>query len=305
LRHGNTTAKPAIGAKKRLAGADPRKCDALLFFLRYNVDVFYHARIILKPERAKDDPILAYELDMPRQDLMAKIARPFIEGRQFFCGGVVVDPLRVQEVRFSETQQSSSELAPFINARRRSHNILSLSPPQHEVIWEGADKTREIIDEAGVPEVKDVGINPKVPNDRVFIVHGHDQRAVDQTEILIHRFGLTPVILREAPSEGRTVIEKLEAHSNVGCAIVLLTPDDVGGIDREHLTPRARQNVIWEWGYLVARLKRQNVICLYKSGVELPSDLDGLVTIHISDDVREKAEEIRRELRAAGYDQIG
>ena len=35
--------------------------------------------------------------------------------------------------------------------------------------------------------------------------------------------------------------------------------------------------------------------------VELPSDLHGLVTIHISEDVREKAEEIRRELRAAGY----
>ena len=282
----------------------PLKTCALLFFLRYNMGVFYHARVILKPERAKDNPVLAYELDMTREDLMAKIARPFVGGKQFFCGGVVVHPSRVQEVRFSETQQSSTELAPFIVARNRSHNILSLEPPEHQVIWEGVDRTRAIIDEAGVPEVEDVTANPRGPNDRVFIVHGHDQRAVDQTEILIRRFGLTPVILREAPSEGRTVIEKLEAHSNVGCAIVLLTPDDVGGTDCEHLSPRARQNVIWEWGYLVARLKRQNVICLYKSGVEVPSDLHGLVTIHISDDVREKAEEIRRELRAAGYDQI-
>jgi predicted nucleotide-binding protein len=40
---------------------------------------------------------------------------------------------------------------------------------------------------------------------------------------------------------------------------------------------------------------------LYKTGVELPSDLHGLVTINISDDVRDSAEEIRRELVAAGY----
>jgi len=277
------------------------KYCALVFSWRYNGTVFCHARVILKPERARENPTLAYELDLAREDLMAKIARPFIEGRQFFCGGVVVDPSRVQEVRFSETQQSSSELAPFIRARSRSHNVILASPPEHEVIWEGADITRQILDEAKLPHSNDVVANPNLPNDRVFLVHGHDQRAVDQTEILIRRFGLTPIILREAPSGGRTVIEKFEAHSNVGCAIVLLTPDDIGGVDREHLAPRARQNVIWEWGYLVARLGRQHVICLYKSGVEMPSDLHGLVTIHISEDVRERAEEIRRELTAAGY----
>ena len=91
------------------------------------------------------------------------------------------------------------------------------------------------------------------------------------------------------------------SYSDVGCAIVLLTPDDVGGIDSAHLSSRARQNVIWEWGYLVAKLDRQHVICLYKAGVVMPPDLRGLVTIHISGDVRDKADEIKRELRTAGY----
>jgi predicted nucleotide-binding protein len=263
--------------------------------------MFYHARVALKPERAKDSATLAYELDMTREDLVTKIARPFAENKQFLCGGVIVNPPRVQELRFNETQQSSSELAPFINARRRSHNIVSLGPPEREVIWEGKDITREIIDEVNRPAPKHVETEPTILSDRVFIVHGHDERAVDQTELLIRRFGLTPIILRDAPSGGRTVVEKFEAYSNVGCAIVLLTPDDFGGKDRENLLPRARQNVVWEWGYLVGRLGRQNVICLYKTGVEIPSDLHGLVTIHVSDDIREKADEIRRELTAAGY----
>lgn len=76
--------------------------------------VFYHARVILKPDRAKENPKLAFELDMTREDLLTRIVRPFLEKQEFICGGVVAIPPRVQEVRFSETHQSSRELAPFI-----------------------------------------------------------------------------------------------------------------------------------------------------------------------------------------------
>lgn len=264
--------------------------------------MFFHARVIVKPDRAKDSPKIAFEGDLAREDLLQKIALPFVRGQQFFCGGVVIHSSKVDEIKFNRTEQSTRDLAPLINARLMRSNILSMSPPEWQVIWEGDDITREILDEAKnyVEAAKDVA-TVVVRSDRIFIVHGHDNQAVDQTELLIRRFGLTPIILREAPNTGLTVIEKFEAQSNVGFAIVLLTPDDVGGKDPSHLAPRARQNVIWEWGYLIGQLGRASVICLYKDGVEMPSDLHGLVTIHIGSDVREKAEEIRRELVAVGY----
>jgi predicted nucleotide-binding protein len=267
--------------------------------------VFYHARVSCKPARAKESPLVGYEYDLSREDLVCKIALPFIRKDQFFCGGAVILPEQVTEVKFSETQQSVKELVPLIEARRRMHGILTIASAEKSVVSEGRDVTREVLDEAFSTRTE--GETPKQPeekSDRVFIVHGHDQRAVDQTEILIHRFGLSPIILRNEPNQGNTVIEKFEAHSKVGLAVVLLTPDDVGCIaakSPDGLQTRARQNVIWEWGYLVAKLGRSNVICLYKTGVELPSDLHGLVTINISDDVRDSAEEIRRELIAAGY----
>jgi predicted nucleotide-binding protein len=135
---------------------------------------------------------------------------------------------------------------------------------------------------------------------KVFIVHGRDNRLVNDAELLIRRFGLSPIILRNIPNAGRTVIEKFEQHADVGVAIILLTPDDVGALKDAALNPRARQNVIWEWGYLVARLGRQNVICLYKAGVELPSDLHGLVWTEIGERLFDSSEEIRRELVQAG-----
>jgi predicted nucleotide-binding protein len=264
--------------------------------------VFYHARVACKRERAKELPPVGFEYDLTREDLLSRIAIPFIQKKQFFCGGLVINAEKVEQVKFNRTQQNVESLVPMIEARRRMHGVVVFSPAEREVIAEGEDMTREILEEAAkMASAREPNKATEEKSDRVFIVHGHDEKAVDQTEILLHRFGLSPIILRNAPSEGMTVIEKLEAHTRVGFAVVLLTPDDVGGVASDLLQPRARQNVIWEWGYLVARLSRSNVICLYKTGVEIPSDLQGLVTIHVGDDVRNSAEEIRRELIAAGY----
>ena len=59
----------------------------------------------------------------------------------------------------------------------------------------------------------------------------------------------------------------------------MLTPDDVGAVatDASNLKPRARQNVIMELGYFMGRLSRLRVCALYKGGVELPSDYQGVL----------------------------
>lgn len=268
--------------------------------------MFYHARIRLKPENAKAAEKIAWEPDLSREDIIVKIAVPFIRQTQFYCGGTIINPGKVEEIKFNETSESAEVLLPRIRARMMNSGVIGFTR-DFAVAHEGKDVTREILEEAQSRSTVSISASaasktstPK-KSDRVFVVHGHDLKAVDQTELVLHRFGLEPVILKDAPSGGRTVIEKFEAHANVGAAIVLLTPDDVGGKDEKSLSPRARQNVIWEWGYLVSRLGRVNVICIFKGGVEIPSDLNGIVTIHIADDVREKTDEIRRELNAAGY----
>jgi hypothetical protein len=81
----------------------------------------------------------------------------------------------------------------------------------------------------------------------IFIVHGHDSPAKIEVARFIERAGLIATILHEQTDDGRTVIEKFEAHGGAaGFAIVLLTPDDVGGPSAKQLRPRARQNVIGE-----------------------------------------------------------
>jgi predicted nucleotide-binding protein len=135
----------------------------------------------------------------------------------------------------------------------------------------------------------------------VFIVHGRDGPAKTEVARLIERAGLNASILHEQANAGRTIIEKFEDHGGAaGFAIVVLTPDDMGGLDVDHLRPRARQNVIGEMFWFAGRLGRDRVCALIKGEVEMPSDFAGVGYTNMDDRGAWKSE-LLRELVAAGY----
>lgn len=117
----------------------------------------------------------------------------------------------------------------------------------------------------------------------VFIVHGHDDEAKEKVARFIEKLGLSAVILHEQASEGQTIIEKFEKHSNVTYTVVLLTGDDVGAVaeNQSSLRNRARQNVVFELGYFIGKLGRNKVVALYKDDVEIPSDYSGVCYIEM------------------------
>jgi predicted nucleotide-binding protein len=150
----------------------------------------------------------------------------------------------------------------------------------------------------------------------VFISHGKDLKPLNELKTLLVDVGLTPVILSEQPSGGRTIMEKLEAYSNVGFVFVLVTPDDLGGFVetgnkwsrprrlRKFLKTahnRPRQNVILEFGFFVGKLGRDRVACLLKKPVEQPSDMQGIVYLNFKESLKEIKTEIIKELKEAGY----
>jgi len=147
-------------------------------------------------------------------------------------------------------------------------------------------------------------------SNRVFVVHGHDGELKNSVESFIGQIGLEPIVLHRQPDEGRTIIEKFEHHSDVGYAFILLTPDDVAyaradeALEDSRRTKqyRARQNVVFEFGYFVGRIGRKRVCCLHKGVVELPSDIDGVVYKKVDAGVDSQAFSIIRELKAVGYE---
>jgi predicted nucleotide-binding protein len=138
---------------------------------------------------------------------------------------------------------------------------------------------------------------------RVFVVHGRDQAMESKVARFIEKLDLQPIILHEQPTEGRTIIEKIEQHSDVGFAVVLLTGDDVGALKEtaDQLTSRARQNVILELGYFIGFLGRRRVCALYEKGVELPSDFLGIGYVVI-DEGGAWQFTLAREMKAVGLE---
>ena len=124
-------------------------------------------------------------------------------------------------------------------------------------------------------------------HEKVFIVHGHDHSSRDAVADFVDNWGLIPIVLDEQPSGSRTIIEKFEhCADEANFVIVLMTPDDVGASvkSKTNLKPRARQNVIFELGYFFGSKGRKRVCILYKEGVELPSDIHGVVYVPMDDE---------------------
>ena len=136
---------------------------------------------------------------------------------------------------------------------------------------------------------------------KAFVVHGHDEGARESVARFLERIGFEAIILHEQANQGRTVIEKIEAHGEVGFAVVLLTPDDEGSVKGGTPQPRARQNVLLELGYFIGRLGRSRVLALKRGDVEIPSDFGGVV-YEAYDSSNGWKMALGRELNAAGFE---
>ncbi|MCP2515540.1 nucleotide-binding protein [Achromobacter mucicolens] len=151
------------------------------------------------------------------------------------------------------------------------------------------------------------GMAAKPMLSKVFVVYGHDNAARTELEAMLRRWRLEPLILDQLPSEGQTIIEKLEKYTaEVKFAVVLATPDDEGyraGHEDEKAF-RARQNVVMELGMMLTLLGRKNVAILMKQqdNMERPSDIQGLLYIPFKDNLQKDAGLLlAKEMQAQGY----
>ena len=128
-------------------------------------------------------------------------------------------------------------------------------------------------------------LEQQVSSNRVFVVHGRDEGTRSIVARFLESLRLEAIILQEQANEGRTIIEKFEDYSDVGFAVVLCTPDDVGSPanDEENSRPRPRQNVVLEWGFFLGKLRRNRVCALVKGDVEIPSDYAGVLYVPLDE----------------------
>lgn len=140
-------------------------------------------------------------------------------------------------------------------------------------------------------------------NKKVFIVHGQNEAKKLELKDFLAKLALDPVILHQQNDLGKTIIEKFEYYaSQCAFAIVLLTPDDQAAPANSSIEGkwRARQNVIMELGWFMAKLGRERVLLLHQGQLEIPSDILGVVYAPFASSVTEAGETIRERLKGVG-----
>ena len=148
---------------------------------------------------------------------------------------------------------------------------------------------------------------------KIFIGYGEDESSKCALAEIITELRLEPVMLESEANSGRKFVEKFEEY-NVGFAFVLLTPDEEGRKrseiiestkslrkSRQPLRLRAGQNVLFELGYLMGKLGRNRICCLYKGNIDTPSNLGGIGRLEYEKSIDECYRNIIRELTKAGY----
>ena len=255
-----------------------------------------------------------FELDKTNlSEIEERVVKPFLRKEDFQFNGYFLKYSEIRRIAVKETSNTAQALSDYENRQMpsgvimfvSSNDIVSYERHAKDITTAVFDKAKESLDVLKQTtkiatllshESKAVSIDPS----KIFIVHGRDDFAKVATARFVEKIGFSAIILHEQASAGKTIIEKIEEHTNVGFAIVLYTPCDFGGLaGQRKFMPRARQNVVFEHGYLIAKLGRQNVCALVKGDTEMPNDISGIVYIPF-DDHGAWQTAVAKEMRKAG-----
>ena len=268
---------------------------------------YYHVLIVINEFSRR-----YYELDkIDLSEIKEEIVIPFLKGERFLFDGYFFEKAEVERIVIKESAYTSKTYADNMNEGYPNVGQLYF----REDIIEDDDYTKDItrnilkecqslLKETTSKSEASIVTRPKAPMDKskIFIVHGHDDAAKQAVARFVEKIGLEAIILHEQASSGKTIIEKIEANSNVGFAIVLYTPCDEGRPkgEEDQLKPRARQNVVFEHGYLIGKIGRKNVSALVKGDIETPTDISGVVYINMDESEAWKYQ-VAKEMKACGF----
>lgn len=130
---------------------------------------------------------------------------------------------------------------------------------------------------------------------KIFISHGRSKEWYKLQAYIEKDIKLETLELAQEPILGRTVLQKLNDEAGrCGYAVIVMTGDDIVGEE-----VRARENVMHEIGFFQGKYGLQNVTLLHEEGVNIPSNIHGLVYIPFPKDTVEATfGALTRELKA-------
>ena len=240
----------------------------------------YHIKIATKSSKK-----IIYIYDLTKDKVVNDYLRKYLNKVPFFADGYNLNYENIIQFKIVETEKTIKETNR--SARELYHRQGIAAFFSDESLLDSREFSKEVTQEMineicgdGQTVVQATTINSKRQK-HVFIVHGRDRSKVEEVENFVRSIGFSPIVLFKEADNGLTIIEKIEKYTSTACfGIVIYTECDIGYLIgcQDNARPRARQNVVFEHGYLMAKLGRSNVCALVEDpNIEMPSDISGIV----------------------------
>ena len=217
--------------------------------------------------------------------------------------------------RYQEVIDHYEKLAPnmqnqhfvrkyYLNARSRMGYSRNNVGPYNDYEYEEPPKYQTEVTEES-PHIADA------KEKQVFLVYGNKPPELMTVKLVLSALHIQAVDIADNATGG-TILEKFQhfaAESKF--AIVLLTPADqvvVSGNADKKTVYHARQNVIFEWGYFLGSVGKENLAVLVNDGavgkgnLDLPSDILGTELIYMSSLTSNWVKKLAQRLKASGFD---
>lgn len=209
----------------------------------------------------------------------------------------------------SDYRDAAQNIARALGARLQQDNPRKA---QFEALSDDLLKEAKSVTE----RLEDIAEQAAIAPDSIFIVHGHDEIALDEVKAFVSSIGVRPIVLRESAGPDQSLLQRFfRVAGEAKFAVVILSADDVGAarvqfdepsVGERSLQFRARQNVILELGFFYGQLGWDHVFVLLKQpdrvfpNFEMPSDIGGAVYDRMSQTGRWK-QELQERMRKAGF----
>lgn len=263
--------------------------------------MFYHVTILSKNREGIRGRYYYLHDEESQEKLEMEVVKPFLESEEFYFQGCYLCKDDIAEIKIYSTVISYDEVKQI--AEQEGY---SAKEAGKYFTNERKDISREVLSKYKNSDKQH--LEPKnisqANSRKIFIVHGHDNGAKEELAGFLIGIKFEPIILHKQASGGNTIIEKIEEYSTVGFGVVLYTACDKGAANADvdkGLNNRARQNVVFEHGYLIGNLGRKRVCALVKGDIEKPGDISGVVYETLDEDGGWKLKLVK-ELEKAGFE---
>ena len=242
-----------------------------------------------------------FELDRSSLDDIEKnIVLPYLRKEEFVFSGKILKFIEIKRILIKESLKTTHELSLEESARVPGStisvtvlDILNYKELVKDITTTVFNKALLVVLAKTIIPSQSQIVKP-TEHAKVLLVHSRDHLARDIIVKFLEKMGITTILLHEHMRGEKTIIEKLEENLNIGYAIVLYTPTGL------ELKPRAQQHIVFEHGYLTAKLGRRKVCALIKSNVETPLQSKGVIYVPL-DALNVWQQTLANELTRAGY----